>query len=103
MAGLQAIQSLIAQYQDCPKCDGQYSREGWLCHCYQCCFEWDLRDALADVLHRASRKHYGSRPVAPVLLDPWGAPLPPVPGERWPETPPCAASGGDGAPLPVAG
>ena len=102
MAGRLVMQWLSAQYRDCPKCHGQYSREGWLCHCYQCCFEWDLRDGLADVLHRARLKHYGSPPAAPALPDTWGAPLPPVPGEGWPEMSGRAALGGDGSPLHVA-
>ena len=36
----------------CPKCGGQYLREGVECRCFQCSFRWDLREPLARVLER---------------------------------------------------
>ena len=52
----------LARFEACPKCQGQYRRDGWTCHCYQCCFEWDLRDPVEQVLARALRRHVGERP-----------------------------------------
>lgn len=49
-------------YPACPKCSGQYLREGAVCHCYQCCFEWDLRDPRDLVLARARRRPQPDRP-----------------------------------------
>ena len=49
-------------FEACPKCQGQYRREGTFCHCYQCCFEWDVRDPVEQVLARARRRPQGERP-----------------------------------------
>ncbi len=49
----------LARFEACPKCRGQYLRDGWTCHCYQCCFEWDLRDPIPDILVRARRMYRG--------------------------------------------
>ncbi len=63
---------LLARYDDCPKCHGQYRRDGWTCHCYQCCFEWDLRDPEETVLARARRRYRGELPTEPFLAEtPW--------------------------------
>jgi hypothetical protein len=60
-----AVRALLDRYADCPKCHGQYSRQDWLCHCYQCCFEWDLREPEEAVVARARRRHQGERPSIP--------------------------------------
>ncbi len=52
----------IDPYPACPKCGGQYLCEGTVCHCYQCCFEWDLRDPKDLVLARARRRPQPDRP-----------------------------------------
>lgn len=52
----------VDPYPACPKCGGQYLREGTVCHCYQCCFEWDLRDPEDLVLGRARRRPRAERP-----------------------------------------
>ena len=114
LARQQAIQWLVERYHGCSKCHGQYARDGWTCHCYQCCFEWDLRDSLVGVLRRARRKHMGQRPAVPGLHESWGAPLPvtPLPPDEpmepeeikgWLDMPRRAVvkPGGDGAALPV--
>ncbi len=72
---------LLARFEACPKCHGQYRRDGWVCHCYQCCFEWDLREPQASVLARARRKHWGQRPGD----SPWVDPLSPVDRDDAPE------------------
>jgi len=36
--------------------------------CFQCSFEWDVLDAIEDVLHRAYRRYPGP-PPAPSLHD----------------------------------
>ena len=51
-----------SSFEACPKCRGQYLREGTVCHCYQCCFEWDIRDPVEQVLARARRRVQGERP-----------------------------------------
>ncbi len=69
-----AVRALLDRYEDCPKCHGQYSRQGWLCHCYQCCFEWDLREPAEAVLARARRRYRGERPSIPFWADVVGEP-----------------------------
>lgn len=54
-------------YPACPKCGGQYLREDTRCHCYQCCFEWDLRAPVREVRRRARRRVRGARPLHPLL------------------------------------
>jgi len=59
----------------CPKCRGQYRRDATVCHCYQCCFEWDLRDPVEGILARARHRHLGERPASAFwddLLQAWG-------------------------------
>ena len=53
----------LALFAACPKCGGQYEREGYLCICFQCSFEWDLLDAIEDVLNRAYRRYPGPPPT----------------------------------------
>ena len=46
-------------FEACPKCRGQYLRDGTVCHCYQCCFEWDTTEPAEQVLARARRRVQG--------------------------------------------
>ena len=43
----------IPRFRSCPKCKGEYRRDGTLFHCYQCSFEWEFRDRVDEVLARA--------------------------------------------------
>ena len=54
----------FALFAACPKCGGQYEREGDLCMCFQCSFEWDVLDGVEDVLNRAFRRYPGPAPAA---------------------------------------
>ena len=58
-----------AGFEACPKCHGQYRRDGRVYHCYQCCFEWDQREPVESVLARARRKHWGERPRDSIWAD----------------------------------
>jgi len=58
----------FAIFAACPKCGGQYERDGYSCACFQCSFEWDMLDAIEDVLNRAFRRYPGP-PPAPRLHD----------------------------------
>ncbi len=61
-----------ALYDHCPKCQGQYWRDGTTCKCYMCCFEWDVRDPVEKVLVRARRRAQGERPDLVFWDDPPG-------------------------------
>ena len=57
----------LALFTECPKCRGQYQREGYACICHQCAFEWGLLDSIEDVLSRALHRHRGELPGVEVL------------------------------------
>ena len=52
----------FALFAACPKCGGQYEREGDLCMCFQCSFEWDVLPAAS--LHDPP-EFFSDTPVEP--------------------------------------